>query len=140
MAWHSAGHQGWGAGALALPMQPPTPTPTPPPPACCSLKRAGACWPDARSMSSLLEAGAPFPTHGMFSVQGDAAVHGILAHALSEGLSWADVEKQLYILAHLGGFSEAFDTSVLEATFFYGGFVAEGGNVFGNRFMIIKSE
>lgn len=59
---------------------------------------------DARSMSSLLEAGAPFPTYGMFSVQGDAAVDGILAHALSEGLSWADVEKQLYILAHLGGF------------------------------------
>jgi hypothetical protein len=55
--------------------------------------------------------------YGMFTPEGNAAVHGLVLNALRFNLEWSEVYDQLADLGTLEGFSEATDTEVREAVY-----------------------
>lgn len=56
--------------------------------------------------------------YGMFTEQGNAAVHGIVTAAIANNLNWAQVHKALNYLSENKLFEEAMDTVVRESVFY----------------------
>jgi hypothetical protein len=55
--------------------------------------------------------------YGMFSVEGNNAVHLIVENALENNLRWIDVYRELQDLSFTEGFEEAMDTEVREIVY-----------------------
>ena len=55
--------------------------------------------------------------YGMFSVEGNNAVHLIVENALKNNLRWIDVYRELQDLSFIEGFEEAMDTEVREIVY-----------------------
>lgn len=55
--------------------------------------------------------------YGMFSVEGNNAVHLIVENALKNNLRWIDVYRELQDLSFTEGFEEAMDTEVREIVY-----------------------
>jgi hypothetical protein len=55
--------------------------------------------------------------YGMFSVEGNNAVHLIVENALKNNLRWIDVYRELQELSNREGYEEAMDTAVREVVY-----------------------
>ena len=58
------------------------------------------------------------PYYGMFSDEGNAAVHEIVAVAYRINISWQVVMQMLEKLSNVKGFEEATDTAVRDAVWY----------------------
>ena len=58
------------------------------------------------------------PYYGMFSDEGNAAVHEIVAVAYRINISWKVVMQMLEKLSRVKGFEEATDTAVRDAVWY----------------------
>ncbi len=66
-------------------------------------------------------------SYGMFSTEGNLAVHGIIVAAVTSNLTWAQTYRCLRVLSDsdYGKFGEAMDTEVREAVYSACGFTTD---------------
>lgn len=57
------------------------------------------------------------PYYEMFTDEGNALVHGVVQAAKIANMNWTGVEKMLWKISEIDGFSEATDTAVRDAVF-----------------------